>query len=64
MRPMKIDTHKLRKRLGMSQAELAHRLGLTQATVSRWETNGRVSRLGVKLLEDIEPELSSTGAAK
>lgn len=34
-----IDIGQLRKRLGISQAELGKRLGgLDQATISRWET--------------------------
>lgn len=28
----------IRKQLGLSQAEFARRLGVTQSTVSRWET--------------------------
>lgn len=33
-----MDVRTLRKSLDLSQAELAARLGVTQSTVSRWET--------------------------
>jgi len=50
---MEFDIRKLREMHGISQNELAERLGVTQATVSRWESSGEVSRLGAKLLEGL-----------
>lgn len=38
---MTITAHKLRrarKRLGLTQAEVAKRAGVTQGTISKWET--------------------------
>ena len=47
----------LRQQLGMTQEEFAHRLGITVATVNRWE-NGHNSptRLARKALYDLASE--------
>jgi putative transcriptional regulator len=45
----------LRIRLGLTQEEFAHRLGVTLCTVNRWENNKSVpSRLALKQIERIE----------
>jgi len=45
---------RLRKRLGMSQAEFAERMGVRQATVSDWETGKQVaSPMARRLLDRI-----------
>lgn len=44
----------LRIRLGLTQEEFAHRLGVTLCTVNRWENNKSIpSRLAVRQLEMI-----------
>jgi putative transcriptional regulator len=44
----------LRIRLGLTQEEFAHRLGVTLCTVNRWENKKSIpSRLAVKQLEQI-----------
>jgi len=44
----------LRHRLGLTQEEFAHRLGVTLCTVNRWENNKSIpSRLALKQLEKI-----------
>lgn len=39
-----MDIREIRRRLGLTQDELALRLGTTQATVSRWETDNQEPR--------------------
>lgn len=52
--PMKkIDVKRLRKRLNLSQAELADKLGVEQPSVSRWENDGPMSKPIRKLLEHL-----------
>lgn len=45
------DIKTLRKQLGLTQEEFAHQIGVTFATVNRWE-NGKSepSRLAIKML--------------
>lgn len=52
----------LRQDLGLTQEEFAHRLGITVATVNRWE-NGHNSptRLARKALVDLEAERTPRG---
>ena len=52
----------LRQDLGLTQEEFAHRLGITVATVNRWE-NGHNSptRLARKALVDLAAERSVPG---
>ncbi len=53
----------LRQRLGLTQEQFAHRLGVTFASVNRWE-NGQVkpSPLARRRLETIDQESVSTKA--
>ncbi|MGJ5674605.1 MAG: helix-turn-helix domain-containing protein [Nostochopsis sp.] len=48
----------LRKRLGLSQEQLARQLGVSFQTVNRWE-NGRAtpSQMGMKLIEQLPMEI-------
>lgn len=48
----------LRKRLGISQEQLARQLGVSFQTVNRWE-NGRAnpSPMGIKLVEQLLMEM-------
>ena len=41
----KVDLKRRRERLGMSQAQLAEALHVTQVTVARWETGAFVPRM-------------------
>ncbi len=61
MEPENIRT--LRHNLGLTQEEFAHRLGITVATVNRWE-NGHNSptRLARKALVDLAAEGVTPGA--
>lgn len=44
----------LRKRLGLTQEEFAHQIGVTFATVNRWENRkSKPSRLAVRMLDDL-----------
>jgi len=52
----KIDVQKLRRRLDMTQAQLAERLGVKQASVSRWENGGTMIEPVRKLLEQMAEE--------
>jgi len=57
---MDIDIKEARTQLGMTQAELAHRLGVESVTVSRWERNkARPSQLAKRQIYRL---LSGSGA--
>ncbi|WP_407946296.1 helix-turn-helix domain-containing protein [Peptidiphaga gingivicola] len=49
--PLRIQSARMRR--GLSQAELARRLGLTDRTVHRYETIGAPTRMGPKLSETL-----------
>ena len=49
--PLRIQSARMRR--GLSQAELARRLGLTDRTVHRYETVGAPTRMGSKLSETL-----------
>ena len=53
--PVALQVAALRARLGMTQEEFAHALGVTVSTVNRWE-RGHVepSRLARKAIEHLE----------
>ena len=48
------EIRELRKRLGLTQKEFAHELGVTFSTLSRWE-NGRVrpSKMARRLIDGL-----------
>jgi DNA-binding transcriptional regulator YiaG len=55
------DIESFRRSLGLSQAELADRLGVSQASVSQWETGKKHPRKTVlKLLETIRNDARKT----
>ncbi len=48
----------LRKRLGLSQEQLAHQLGVSFQTVNRWENSRATpSKMGMKLIEQFLMEM-------
>jgi DNA-binding transcriptional regulator YiaG len=51
-----LEIKKLRHRLGLTQAEFAELIGVNQATVSKWERNGGISRFALKTLERLKQE--------
>ena len=57
---MRMDIRAIRKGLGLSQSELADKLGLTQPTISRFETGGleldERTRLAVEALAMKRPK--------
>jgi DNA-binding transcriptional regulator YiaG len=51
------DLKHRRDRLGLTQSELAERLGVTWNTVARWETDQRrIPELAVRLLDCLRRE--------
>ena len=50
-----VEVRTLRKQLGLTQEEFAHEIGVTFATVNRWE-NGKSepSRLALKMLTALD----------
>lgn len=51
-----IDIKKIRENLGLTQLELAKKLGKASQTISNWETTGRVPSTIKKKLEEIAQE--------
>jgi transcriptional regulator with XRE-family HTH domain len=56
-----IDVKALRERLGLSQAQFADRIGVKQATVSRWESGQPVPKPTMKLLAQMAISLDRAG---
>jgi len=49
------EIKRLRESFGMTQEDFAHEIGVTFATVNRWENHKAVpSRLAVKMLEQLK----------
>ncbi len=57
------EIKKLRKSFGMTQEDFAHELGVTFATVNRWENQKAIpSRLALKVLEDLRKKVDKPSA--
>lgn len=65
MRPFKGNVREIRGRLGLSQEELAHEIGVSLSTVQRWEKNGtQPSRLARRELDRILQRQGMTNGLK
>ena len=63
MKPEEIK--KLRESFGMTQEDFAHELGVTFATVNRWENRKAVpSRLALKMLDQLNDKPRSQSATR
>ena len=56
------DLIKLRKALGMTQPELAAKLGVHSVTVARWESASRDKPLAASVVQRIRPQLDELRA--
>ena len=56
------EIRKLRKQLSLTQEEFAHEIGVTFATVNRWE-NGKSepSRLALRVLTALNAKIAAAG---
>ncbi len=55
----KTKCERVRYVLGLTQAEMAAKLGVNQATISKWEAGAKPSGPALKLIEGIYAELSN-----
>ena len=54
-----IEIRALRKQLGLTQEEFAHEIGVTFATVNRWENKkSEPSRLALRILKALNEKLN------
>ena len=54
------DIKKLRKQLALTQEEFAHEIGVTFATVNRWENGkSKPSRLAIKILAVLDEKTAA-----
>lgn len=54
------DIRKLRKQLALTQEEFAHEIGVTFATVNRWENGkSKPSRLAIKILAVLDEKTAA-----
>jgi len=57
-----MDIKTIRAKLGLTQQELAYRLGVALPTVARWEAGkGKPSKLARKAIENLLKETSEGG---
>src|SRR5690348_11915517 len=52
MRPLELRLRVLRERQGLTQAQLASRVGVTQATIAHWES-GETRRLKLETIDQL-----------
>ena len=54
-----MDIRAIREKLGLTQEELAHRLGISWSTIARWEADkGKPSKLARRAIENLLKEAS------
>ncbi len=59
------DIRKLRKQLALTQEEFAHEIGVTFATVNRWENRkSKPSRLALKILSVLKEKLDAASSSR
>ena len=55
-----IEIRTLRKQLGLTQEEFAHEIGVTFATVNRWENKkSKPSRMALKILAEQKEKMAA-----
>ena len=57
-----MDIKAIREKLGLTQEEVAHKLGVSWGTIARWEAGkSKPSKLAQKALENLLKETSEGG---